>query len=327
MTVRIYSSKNTAGPGLNLTGTNLERLQQILVPCLVNGYPGSPAAGWTLEQSLVSTGVYPEGFTLGSPAGGYITFAHNSQANIYGLHIYLAEALTDKTVMPPAGQNVRSQSYSATSNSSDSTRHGIYVLNSSPYAWMVIANEKSCIVHLSYTNTVDAPGFSQTTNIFMFGAIRSHAGLTGVQNFQALGGCTIGNADNYLYQSFPFFTGWTGLRDPLSGAVISGVGAGLSAPMNIVSPTSIASGAPASWPPTLQLNPLHVYNNDFVGYLPGILLDYALSRYTPSRLMTALGWTPSFDAWSSPKVINGINVWPLPTPGGLLFVTDNAAYW
>ena len=99
MAAAVYTHHDVAGPGLNLTGNNLERLKQILIPCLVNGYSGKQAAGWSLVQNLAT------GISLERAVGGVINFTRPT-TNVYGLQVYLAESLTSISALCATGTTV-----------------------------------------------------------------------------------------------------------------------------------------------------------------------------------------------------------------------------
>lgn len=321
MAVTIYTHHDAAGPGLSLTGNNLAKLLQILVPCLVNGYAGKPAAGWTLAQNISN------GFTLARPSGAAVNF---TRTQVYGLMLYLMESLTSGAASPPTGQNLRSQSYSAASNPGDTYRQWIYFLDSATVrSWFVAATADAFLLHVRFTDAVDDSSYVTSLNLFV-GAAKLYSGLTGIQNMYALsGGSQVVTHTSNGFSNNLFCVGYTGLRDPLTGAAISGAGLDIyAAPHNMQQYATYLSPLPSALPPVLRLQPLHMaYGGNYVGLLPGVLYDNVLGHYAPGALMSALGFTPSVEAWKSPKVINGQNVWPIPTHWGLLFVTDDPGAW
>lgn len=320
MTVTIYTHHDTAGPGLNLTGNNLARLLQILGPCLVNGYAGKPAAGWSLVQNLAN------GFTLSRAAGGAVNFTRTTQ---YGLMVYLMESMTSGAASPPTGQNLRSQNYSASSNSSDTNRQWIAFFDTTVVkSWLVAATADAFLLHVRWVDSVNDLGFGNSLTFFC-GAAKLHSGLPVAQNMTALSGQSMSVSSGSGVSSYLFEAGFTVLRDPLTGAAISGAGLAMSGtPSRPAQQTTYLTPVPPALPPVIRLNPLHLsYGTSFVGFVPGILYDSVIGQYDPAGLMAALGFTPTVEAWKSPKVIDGHNVWPLPTGWGLLFITDDAGAW
>lgn len=321
MAVTIYTHHDAAGPGLNLTGSNLAKLLQILVPCLVNGYSGKAAAGWTLVQNISN------GFTLARPSGAAVNFTRTQQ---YGLMLYLMESLTSASTSPPTGQNLRSQFYSATSNPGNTSRQWIYwhddiAVNS----WFVAATSDAFLLHVRFTGEIADTSITSSLMLFV-GAAKLYSDLTGVQNMFALSGSSqsVEHTGTAIY-NYIFGSGFTLLRDPLSGAVVSGDGLEVNgAPEKMQSSQTFYDSLPSALPPVLRLQPMHLsYGGNFVGLVPGMLYDNILGHYSPAAVMSALGFTPSVEAWKAPKVINGQSVWPLPTRWGLLFVTDDPGAW
>lgn len=321
MAVTIYTHHDAAGPGLNLTGNNLAKLLQILVPCLVNGYAGKAAAGWTLAQNISN------GFTLARPSGAAVNFTRTQQ---YGLMLYLMESLTSGAASPPTGQNLRSLAYSASSNPGETSRHWFYFLDSvAVKSWFVAATADAFLLHVRFTDAVSDTSYQTSFTLFI-GAAKLYSGLTGVQNMFALTGTSqpVTYVSNGISNNV-FCVGYTALRDPLTGAAITGAGLEVyAAPYNMQQFATYYSPLPSALPPVLRLQPLHMtYGGGFVGLVPGVLFDNILGHYAPDAVMSALGFTPSVEAWKSPKVINGQNVWPIPTVWGLLFVTDDPGAW
>lgn len=320
MAVTIYTHHDAAGPGLSLTGNNLAKFLQILVPCLVNGYTGKPAAGWTLEQNIAS------GFSLSRASGGAVNFTKTSNTN--GLQLYLLESISSITTSPPTGQNLRSLRYSASSNATEGNRQWLRLTDSaSIQGWFVAATPEAFILHIRTTTSVSDTSDNESLTLFC-GSAKLFSPLSGVQNMMALSGSdygasTVSEVYNYLFEQ-----GYTTLRDPISGTVVTGAGLVLYGSPAYMQQSRYGLAPPDNWPDKLRLNPLNmIYGASFVGFVPGVLFDAVVGHFQAGGLMSALGWTPSVEAWRSPKVIDGHNVWPLPTQWGLLLVTDDATYW
>lgn len=324
MAAAVYTHHDVAGPGLNLTGNNLERLKQILIPCLVNGYSGRQAAGWSLVQNLAT------GFSLERAVGGIINFTR-PPTNVYGLQVYLAESLTSISGSPPAGQNLRSGPYSASSNPSEANRHWISFFDQYVVAgWLLLATPTAFLLQIRLSTDVNDAQYQRVINFFA-GSAKLHSGLTGVQNMMALGGqIALGTFTGASIYNYIFENGYTILRDPLTGAAVSGAGTVIAAAPSLFQQVAgYTSPLVDALPPTLRLNPLHLYISGlaYVGYLPGVLLDNVIGKYVPSSLMTSMGFSPTLEAWTAPKELNGYRIWPMPTAWGLLFFTDDPGAW
>jgi len=320
MAVTIYTHHDAAGPGLNLTGSNLAKLLQILVPCLVNGYSGKAAAGWTLAQNISN------GFTLARPSGAAVNF---TRTTTWGLMVYLMESMTSGAASPPTGQNLRSQAYSASGNPSDTNRHWIsFRENDTVRGWFLAATADAFFLSVRWGDAVNDTSLVGSL-MFFAGAAKLHSGLTGVQNMFALGGEVRGSTYTSSLSNNQLEVGATLLRDPLTGAAITGAGLTASGgPSMMQQYADSYSPIPPALPPNLRLNPLHIcYGTSFVGYVPGVLYDNIIGHYESVGIMSAMGFTPTLEAWMSPKVVNGYNVWPIPCPYGLLFVTDDPGAW
>jgi len=320
MPVTIYTHHDAAGPGLNLTGTNLAKLLQILAPCLVNGYAGKPAAGWTLSQNLVN------GITLSRTSGGAVNFTRTTN---WGLMVYLMESMISGAASPPTGQNLRSQSFSASSNPTDTYRQWISFRDGDTVrGWFLAATTDAFILHVRFTDAV-ADTSTATSLTFFCGSAKLYSALSGVQNMFALSGQSMAVSYVSSLSNALLDGAFTALRDPLTGAAITGAGLSLTgAPALHQQYTTYYAPVAPALPSVLRLNPLHLaYGTSFVGLVPGILYDNIVGHYDPVGIMTALGFTPTTEAWKAPKIIDGHNVWPIPTSWGLLFVTDDPGAW
>lgn len=190
-TPRFYCWDDDGSPGRNLTGNIQNRLKQILVACLVNGYSTKPSAGWTLEHE------HANGFTL-SNGDGYINFVSNLPAvepypamQVNGIHIYVAESLTDVGEAIIDGANLCSGNYrKGFPEPAGYTRHSMgfpgWPLDGevSSLQWVLVADNKTFIISCSASTAVDN---NNTTRSFTF-----YAGAavldTPAASFIALGG-------------------------------------------------------------------------------------------------------------------------------------------
>lgn len=215
-TPRFYSWDDAGSPGRNLSGNNQNRLKQILVACLVDGYGDKPGAGWTLEHE------HPNGFTL-SNGDKYVNFVSDLPATApypasssMGVQIYVAESLANTEGAVIDGLNLCSGTY----------RKG--QLDPSPYArhacntgrtlsvglltarWTVIADDKTAIIAASSDDSGAAYHFS----LYMGDMINDILG----GSFVVLGGdlapfASVGNA------SHTFNSGFTSPRNLSTGLV------------------------------------------------------------------------------------------------------------
>ncbi|MFT0212828.1 hypothetical protein VQ643_09455 [Pseudomonas sp. F1_0610] len=161
----IYTSEDTNGPGVALTGNIQNKLKQILKRCLVDGYPGKPAAGWKMIHE------HPEGFSMTNGIG-IINFASNQAGQSQTTAVvYLAETATDVSSAVIKGINLSSGQFKADFNSI-TTRH-LLAFNGTlrtlkNVRWCVVADDKTAIFLINA-----ADGYSQPVCSLYFGQFAS----------------------------------------------------------------------------------------------------------------------------------------------------------
>lgn len=124
MTIRVYSSLDTGAPALS--GSPYNRIKQILMAALVNGYGSKPAAGWTVAHET------EHGFSLGN-GDGFISFANQiGYDNAYSVKIM--ETVTGHLNGHATGLNERAEALHYNLGYTGSYAH-----------WYVVADEKTVI--------------------------------------------------------------------------------------------------------------------------------------------------------------------------------------
>lgn len=213
MTVRIYSSLDAGAPALpNVSGQRfLDNVKLILKACLVDGYTGKPAAGWTIAHE------HADGISF-SNGEGVITFIYGATAQ--ATQVYIMETVTDGSTALPAGVNRRSGPWYE--GSSDTARawftnymHG----TAANKAWVLVADEAS-VYFMAQTGTIttaDTPSH-QASSIY-FGRFYPVGGGVG---FCALGGSSSSGVGSYLLGNLNSQVG-TVLRHPITNLSDQGV--------------------------------------------------------------------------------------------------------
>lgn len=200
MTIRFYSSLDTGAPALS--GSPIDRIRQILLACLVNGYGTKPAAGWVIGHQNAL------GFSLGN-GDGFISFA-DSNGNSYTAKPL--ETITGTSGGHATGNN---EQYSA-------LHYNVGYVGANVH-WYVIADDKTVIYYIGGNGTTaDLPGVSAGANgsAHYFGRYLNGSGLG--PTFCSLGGSAnaspwiprLSNSANTSYGS--------ALRNPFTNLIDQG---------------------------------------------------------------------------------------------------------
>ncbi len=325
---RFYSWDDDGSPGRALTGNLQNRLKQILVACLVNGYGSKPGAGWTLEHE------HANGFTL-SNGDAYVNFVSNLPAsapypamNTNAIHIYCAESLTDTSNSIIDGANLCSGTYQKGQvELANYPRHSLgnvrNILDSQlgSLHWTLTADNKTFILNCSSSSATSTTyNFSFT---FYAGESLLDAAVTG--NFVALGG-DLGNY-NLSPSMFAFSRGYTSPRDISTGLaqrVI--VEAEPYASFATINPSAITESMPGRF--NFQ-QPRLMSAGKFTGRLRGVVYDDVLrSNYGWEVCLKALGFSGTdFTDRGKPVKIGDYSYAFARSASGNSFLTDNPAFW
>lgn len=324
MTVRFYSSLDAGAPALS--GSRLiDRVKQILLACLVNGYGSKPAAGWAVGHE------HADGFSLGNGEGfvNLVSLGNSSYA------AYILEAITDGSTALAGGVNRRSGPWY--DGSTENRRQVFYSANftggANPH-WAVVADDKTCILQFGYgISTADGGGQCLAQ---VFGRYLNAAGLGGF--------CSLGGAASATSSGNGSLIGFSGAvsRNPFTGLADQG-----ASPLYACLGAAYQSGAGASRSP-LQPDRLVPVRAGLLGYgagisggssastavfcgqLRGILSEPVLSAALASQVLPLLG---SSNTWQARVTLvtlaNGKQLMPLfpSTVDQGFFVSLDAADW
>lgn len=332
MAITVYTSLDAGAPVLPALSSQriIDNLKVILMACLVNGYSGKPAAGWTVGHE------HADGFSL-SNGEGYINCVHVS---ISTFACYLMESLTDKTTALAGGYNRRSGPWF--DGQTTATRQ--YFYSSSYYGtnpnkqWMVVADDKTAIVMLTASSSPAIDVGSSYGGALYFGRYLSWFDGTG---FCCLGGGTSQSAPPLMTSNS--YAG-TVLRNPFTGLVDQG-----SAPGYRVSLASDNANSAIRSRSKFYLNRLRPirqsllgsgaglnggagpYDAVFCGLLRGMLQDPMLGDTYAQYALPLLGVaSPGYNdrikpiTWPDGKVV--MPLYPNTGDGGM-FVSLDPADW
>lgn len=333
MAITVYTSLDAGAPVLPALSSQriIDNLKVILMACLVNGYSGKPAAGWTVGHE------HADGFSL-SNGEGYINFVHASST---AFACYLMESLTDKTTALAGGYNRRSGPWfdGQTTTLRQYFYNGGFSSTSANKQWMVVADDKTAIVFLT---GAPAPAID-VTNYYggglYFGRYLSWFDGTG---FCCLGGST-GVTSPALLTSPGNIPG-TVLRNPFTGLVDQG-----SAPGYRVSLATDNANSAIRSRSTFRLSTLRpvrqamlgvgavisggtvTVDSAFCGLLRGMLQDPMLGDTYAQYALPLLGVaSPGYNdrikplTWPDGKVV--MPLYPNTSDGGM-FVSLAPADW
>jgi hypothetical protein len=157
MTTRIYRSDDVSAPVLN---GQVGSLITVLTKCLVDGYPGKAAAGWTLALSGTNKAIFRNSNTLGT--GTYYRIQDNGltktnyatvQGNIASICGMTSYTDIDTPTLPfprvlAGGDYHSTLSYGLTIQKRK--EHDVNLAYTAP--WIVIADERTCYLITGWTS-------------------------------------------------------------------------------------------------------------------------------------------------------------------------------
>ncbi|WP_043309565.1 hypothetical protein [Pseudomonas sp. ML96] len=278
----VYSREDSGAPVLSYVSTQgsiaqFTAVKTILKACLVSGYSGKPAAGWSLvaegDRHLVLRNGTQTGYVCLTWTGGnYLT-------------VYLAETFTGVVSDVITGDGVKT---GVAAN--NATQHRLYIgvvaYNTNYCSWLVLADERTFIFQ-----SAGATGANWEFIATDGGAMAPlYVGEDSTGRFLAIGGSntTLTSPNNDFS-----YIGLTALRDPVTGLLIGtgsitpstpGLGRSGTATATVtgpVVPLIEASLAPVRWGTFTQL----------AGKLRGVALCPQLSEYYPSPAARCLGYS------------------------------------
>ncbi|AEF21438.1 hypothetical protein [Pseudomonas fulva] len=348
----LYSHLDPGAPPLKLgmvdsSVNGVVSWYNLLYPCLVTGYGSGanakPGQGWALIHANL-----PNHFTLKSPDGVFYSFGKGSNTYPYApkTQLFLSELVTDATVFPPVGTNVRSYHHSV-DYSSNSARHWVVAgryFSEAMHSWFVIARGSQVhIITNAGTNSSDGMGgYGEPptttsgyygTNYFFGNFLFSDPEIpkSGPGNHMALGGSFEGEATQFSSEgnSGYVLSYGTRLRNPFTGAVETSGMPTIQAYCSL--PTGYGGaklGVPA-YAPDMQLCPHHVYDSvlGYIARLPGLLRDEYYSHRSANEVSRALGKGGTLAECLIPFDYAGEGVYMIPTQYGTSFICLKEKYW
>lgn len=349
----LYSHLDPGAPPLRLgmvdsSANGVVGWYNLLYPCLVTGYGSGanakPGQGWKLVHADL-----PNHFTLKSPDGVFYSFGKGPGVT-YSFapktQLFLAESVSDATVFPPVGTNVRSSHHSV-DYSANSVRQWVVA---APYfgsvmaSWFVIArgSQVHIITNANLDDGTGMAGYGDNPNSaqgyygsnYFFGNFLfpdPEIPKSGPGNHMALGGSYEGDMTNFSSEGNGGYIlqNGTRLRNPFTGAVET---AGMPTMQAYCSlPTGYTGsklGVPA-YAPDMQLCPHHVYDPalGYIARLPGLLRDEFYSHRSAREVSRALGKGGTLAECLIPFDYNGDSVYMIPNQWGTSFVCLKEKYW
>lgn len=215
MPIRFYSSLDAGAPALpNLAEQRtFDNFRIVLKACLVDGYAGKPAAGWTIGHE------HPDGISFGN-GDGFINLIYSTlQSGVAG---YIMEAITDGSTALASGVNRRSGAWY--DGASQTARQAFNVYFSGTMAnkgWVVVADEYTVTIYVHATNTVDCDAYESA--VLHFGRYYPHVGGSG---FIFIGGSASGSvytSSNITAADLSTSNSWSVLHNPFTGLAAQGV--------------------------------------------------------------------------------------------------------
>lgn len=287
MTIRVYSSLDTGAPALPSVSSQrlFDNLRLVLLACLVNGYAGRPAAGWTVVHDVA------DGFSLRNGEGVINLVAVSTHA----VAVYLMEAVTDPSTALAGGVNRRSGPWYE--GQSTIGRQFFYLPSFTGTVankgWVLVADAHSVTLSLQPASTAVDMG-AGNAGMLHFG--RYYPALGGV-GFIALGGR---NGSTVHPDFFKSSSMGTSLRNPYTGAADQGVGPNYWPAVPTETVAYAASVRARFQPRVMRLVrlgvmgvgvgvSLHSSQSTYSGTLRGLVGDPTLGEAHLSQVLPALG--------------------------------------
>lgn len=291
MAITVYSSLDSGAPAIPNDNSRrlIDNLRLVLKACLVTGYPGKPAAGWSVGHDVAN------GFSLGN-GDGFINFVHSADSTAA---IYLMEAITDPTTALAGGLNRRSSHW--TDGNASTNRQSLYSFfwgqGAQSKSWVVVADEKTATVMFQYGVSSLDVGVGNQAAPLHFGRFYPVVGGVG---FCALGGSLSQAGSSRLWSD----TEWAGtvLRHPFTnladqGAAPyysvygrSGLSASSSAALSRLMPRVLqAVRAGLACAGTEMSGSTSFSTGVYGGVLRGLLVDPFIGAARLSQVLPAIG--------------------------------------
>lgn len=322
----IYNKTDPGAPALGTSSTGArEAFKTVLKACLVYGYDGKPAAGWTLAAEDTYHLIL-----CNAKQTGYICFTFYSGHDF--VRVTLAATFTGVANDVITGAGVKTGL--AANNASPQWLRVANLTYTAQYSWAVVADGDSVLMtwyHYSGTNGTDyinmtAPNFPGFSLAF---------GEDSAGNFIALGGqntSSYSSAYNYIGS-----TGFTSLRDPATGFLVDTGSLSVRVGSLGIGTDSYEAFAYQVVYPTYQVDLVRVpwfTPGGEAGYIRGFAyhptaigyLNYALRAVGRGAAVTDISISNAANPF---ELAAGLSVFPLKEyqarPG--MYGTDDARFW
>lgn len=310
-----YRWNDDGSPGRTLAGNQIDRLKTILKACLVTGYGTKPGAGWSMVHEHAS------GFSLTNASRTGILNIVVGPLTWY-FHVYALESVTDSSGAILVGENLRSGDYYPASGSDSGNRHGLYVdyllgANLGTLNWCIVADGESFVLSMQCGRT------DQYGRLSLYaGRCISDQGLSGASEFVVLGGGY--GTKTSANQGYPFTSGYTQLRNPMTGLLGNSLVRGYPFGLDITQKGALTGALPKYLSPQqARVNA----ENGFPGRLRGVLYDDLLFRYNYQASLRALGLPEVIDSCGQMVTVDGLPLAVGDGYYGTYFLTTAPEYW
>lgn len=232
----VYHRDQPGAPALTYgpnSQVGFNALKAIVKACLVDGYPGRPAAGWALINEGADFIVLRNG-----ALSGFVCFTLVSGV----VRVYLADTYTGMAGNIMTGAGVKS------GNASGSTvPQAVNIPHAAAYpsssTWVVIADEKTAVLAIY--------GHNNSANVLMTDAPYSHSSFTlcigedSLGRFLCAGGGASTNTSN-VSSVLAYDGGFTALKNPVTGLLLGADALALYIPAASATTASATANAAAA---------------------------------------------------------------------------------
>lgn len=321
--VTVYRKDDPAAPALTygtLIANMYPQFKTVIKACLVNGYAGKPAAGWSLVAEGSTYLVLRNG-----TASGYVCFSGSLTTN--RIDIYLSETYTGMSGNVPTGAGVKSGTAASNAAPQGIRITHIAYSNTGTCSWAMVADEKTFVLNFS-------DGAGQTFAVTLAGSIGGgscpllYVGEDSGGNFIAVGGLNSAvsntNPDNYFSA-----TGFTSLRNPSTGLLVDSGSLAVQANVRDIQ-ASITLGI--SIPNVWLSRVFWVGGGVYGGSLRGVAEPAGISAFYHASAAAAMGFSGTYNSRTAhtPIALGDAYTYILTakfTASSLLLLTDRPEFW
>ncbi|MFD1699871.1 hypothetical protein ACFSB1_11085 [Halopseudomonas phragmitis] len=284
-TPRLYHRDQAGAPSISYANNRVAdwaALTLILKACLIDGYSGRPAAGWTLEDEGSDFVV----FRNGSQSGYFALVQEATQASL--ATVYLLYSYSGMSGGVPQGSGVKSGT--AAGNSPPHKFNFAYFARAAEAcSWALVADSRTFIISIASISITSPAELGLATGGYSASCSTLYVGEDSLGQFIACGhDMTTGTGTSAGAAKFDF-SGFTALRYPDTGLLVDSASISVRTPgLAVVSVTNPVEGFFVL--ENCHLQPLSWGCNGVYGDFRGVCTDFRIALMSKSVAAQMLGF-------------------------------------